>query len=168
MNQKIRLYMFFDSQIHSLYKYMVDFLGDPVLYKIKDDTEHSFFGVQVFSDNFKEKQFLICKTMKKETSEIKLSKLPWFSLQTRKISDRSEFDDLKKIHLNKNFDSNLKHVQIEKVRSEKNVVHYQIPNQNRVKISLLHADEYYNHDKTNLQYLINLFDCIIVIERKKN
>lgn len=161
--------MFFDSQIHCLYKYLADFLGDPVLYKIKDDTKHSFFGVQVFSDNFKEKQFVICKTiMKKDTSEIQLSKLAWLSLQTRKISDRSEFDDLKKIHLNKNFDSNLKHVHIEKVNAEKNIVHYKIPNQNRVKISLLNADEYYNHDKTNLQYLINLFDCIIVIERKKN
>jgi hypothetical protein len=162
---------YFESHfISSLYNSVSDFLGNPTLHKIKDsDDEYSFYGVQVYSENAKEKLFIICKTMKKPLKEIKLKELPWYSIQTRKINDRSEYDTLKKIHLQKNFLSTLKDIEIHNVNTNKNknVTNYSVKNNDRIKISLLNSEDYYIPDKTNLQYLLNLFDTIILIEKKK-
>lgn len=162
---------YFESHfISSLYNSVSDFLGNPTLYKIKDsDNEYSFYGVQVYSENAKEKLFIICKTMRKTSKEIKLKELPWYSIQTRKINDRSEYDTLKKIHLQKNFLSTLKDIEIHNVNTDKNknVANYSVKNNDRIKISLLNSEDYYIPNKTNLQYLLNLFDTIILIEKKK-
>lgn len=159
--------VFFDSQINLLYNYIVDFLGNPTFYKIKDDDLYSFYGVQVFSDNIKEKLFLICKSIRKEYPELKLKDIPWYSFQTRKLTDTSEYDNLPKIHLKKNFMSDLKNVILFKTQVKNNIVEYKIPTNDRIIVSLLHSDEYYNPEQTNLQYLLNLFDCIIYIEKKQ-
>ena len=161
--------VFFDSQIHSLYNFIHDFLGNPILYKIKDLDGQSLFGIKIVSENPKEKMFIICKSSYQvNESSVELKNLGWTTLQTRKITDRSEYDNLPEIVLQRNFTSKLKEIEILKFDSTNdNIVEYRIPRNDRVKISLLHSEEYYVPEKTNLQYLINLFDCIVFIEKKK-
>jgi hypothetical protein len=163
--------VFFDKRIHQLQTYISDFLGNPLLHKLKDkDGEFSIYGVQVQSNELKEKLFLICKTKYRETKSEFLSTLPWLSIQTRTVLDKTEYDTLPITILNKNFNSLLQHVKTMKVekeyRQDISMIDYTILNLTNVHVTIFYPQKKYCPDETNMEYLLNLFDTVVSIQKK--
>jgi len=155
--------VFFDNRIKQLQFFITSFLNNPKLYKLKDiDDEFSLFGVQIESSSKKEKLFIICKCKKRSEKELHLQNIPWVTFQTRTISDNTPYDELPKIPLFPNFHSSLKSIAARELATNfNNIIDYDIGSDSNIHISLLNAEKKTDTEITNLQELVNTFDCII-------
>lgn len=144
------------------------YFGNPYMYKIKDEKNLSWYGIQIISDSIHEKKFVICKCEQRSEERIPLKNIPWFVLQTRTIEDiKSEYDTIPKYFWEKNHDSILNHLKVEKLHEEKELLQYGLEKCPCVNLSIIQPKSFYiSNDSISVQKILDSFQSIIYINKE--
>lgn len=153
--------------VTKLVEYISDFLGNPIMYKLKDEDDSSLYGIQIISENMNEKKFIICKCKKRLENRLYMKDIPWFVFQTRTILEKKcEYDSVPKQYLTIQYDTPLKEVNLSMLETTSQVQRYGIDKCPCVDISLFHPSEHYFDKNPSLQTIIDSFDCILYINKE--
>lgn len=87
---------FFSLEYQYIYNLISEYYENPLLYKIKDEENHSLFGAQLSSFLLNERYYIICSTSLTQEKTMFLKDIPWTSFQVRTLTD-DKYSDLPKI-----------------------------------------------------------------------
>ena len=87
---------FFSLEYQYIYNLISEYYENPLLYKIKDENNHSLFGIQLSSFLLNERYYIICSTSLVQENKMYLKDIPWTSFQVRTLTD-DKYSDLPKI-----------------------------------------------------------------------
>ena len=154
--------------VTKLVEYICVFLGNPRMYKIKDEGIDSLYGVQIISDTINEKKFIICKCHRRIEEKCFLKDLPWYVLQTRTIGEKkSEYENIPKQYLDKNNGTMLSKINVNIKEQKQDIVEYGIEKCPCVNISLLNASNHAFRHFSSLEDILESFDSVIYINKEK-
>lgn len=92
----------------NFYNLISEYFNNPLLKKIKDVSNRSYYGIKYNSLLLNENKYLIVVTNLCESKEKNLKDINWSQLQLRSLPLKNEFSDLPSIPQNFNRDKHLK------------------------------------------------------------
>ena len=87
---------FFSAENQYIYDIISEYYDNPILYKIRDDSYTSLFGIQLHSQFLNERYYIICSAPYEKQDQINLKFLPWTTFQVR-TSTTEKYSHLPKI-----------------------------------------------------------------------
>lgn len=152
---------FFSTEHQHFYDLIGDYYNNPVMYKIKNDTTKSMYGIQLPSRFLNQRFYVICITPPLAENELPLKELPWESLQVR-TSTSDNYSHLPvyehRVKDNKRFE-----IPLEIVSRNREISVYRTKNDSILKVSLLHSKglEYEYNDKGTLKSALETKQTIL-------
>ena len=87
---------FFSAENQYIYDIISEYYDNPILYKIRDDSHTSLFGIQLHSQFLNERYYIMCSAPYDKQDQINLKFLPWTTFQVR-TSTTEKYSHLPKI-----------------------------------------------------------------------